>query len=138
MPDFDLQKDIQVRKPKNLCLITAMVPTGKASAFLEKLGHEKGIWSGYYIRARKPVVVFVKGLRAPGPASEVDEIYILCPRRRKNEIFAFAYDALDLNQPNNGFLTVTRVARGCEINIPKDPDQPHEDDDADATVIDIL
>jgi len=91
-------------------LITAFLPSGRATGVLERLRKEHGLSSMAYHHARGIGTGTRRG-RNTFVSTEREVITVLVPDAQADEIFRIIYYAAGLNAPNTGLVFMERVLR---------------------------
>lgn len=104
-------------------LITAFLPSGRATGVLERLRKEHGLSSMAYHHARGIGTGTRRG-RSAFVSAEREVITLLVPEAQADEIFRFLYYAAGLDAPNTGIVFMERILRMSAMVAPEAGEKP--------------
>ena len=106
-------------------LITAFLPSGRATGVLERLRKEHGLSSMAYHHARGVGTGTRRG-RSAFVSAEREVITVLVEESRADDIFRFLYYAAGLDAPNTGIVFMERILRMSAMVEPETGAKPEE------------
>lgn len=108
-------------------IVTCVVPAGhEIVRFLERVSAETGIWSAFFHKSRHAMVDHDRRRPRIIQSQENDEVVILVPEGRLDEVVELCYEALGIGEPGGGMLFVTRTLRAEEIRMEAGTERPAE------------
>ncbi|MEM7245582.1 MAG: hypothetical protein AAF533_09575 [Acidobacteriota bacterium] len=103
-------------------LITAVLPSDvDVHALLERLRTEKGLTAANLDHGRGVGRFARAGGRRVGETSEKEILTALVEASKADDVFAFLFDAADMNRPHGGLLYVQPIRRATRYELPDVP-----------------
>lgn len=98
-------------------LLRCVVFGGASKPFLSRLARDKGIWSFFYSGSRRAVGDHTRTRARVAQFVEDEEILILVPSDRLDEIMEFCWLQLHMDQPGRGVIYATPVDKASTITV---------------------
>ncbi len=105
--------------------ITCILPNGRALAIIESLEKEKGLVSANLGFARGTSTKF-ECWGGDGEEVEKDILDVVVPESRSEEIFAFLYEAAEIDSAYGAFMYMGCPIRAVPYVLPDIPAEPQE------------
>lgn len=106
----------RVPKRTDMVEIVASVPARHDTIVaMEKLAAEFGTWSFFTHKTRDAVVDYARRNPRIVAETEDDVLVVLVERERAEDIFQVMVDALKIDRPGGGGITMTRVVRATTL-----------------------
>lgn len=99
-------------------LIRCVAFGGASRPFISRLAREKGIWSVYSSGARRTTADHGRRRARLAAFVENEEIFILVPSDRLDEIVEFCWLQLRMDQPGRGVVYATPVEMAHPFRVP--------------------
>jgi hypothetical protein len=101
-------------------LIRIIAFGGASKPFLSRLAREKGVWSFFYSGSRRAVGDHTRTRGRVTQFIENEEIHILVPSGRLNELMEFAWVQLGMDKPGRGVIYATPTDMAALAAVPTD------------------
>lgn len=101
-------------------LIRCVAFGGASKPFISRLVREKGIWSVFFSGARRTTADHGHRRARLAAFAENEEIFILVPSERLDEILEFCWLQLHMDKPGRGVIYATPVEMASPMVAPPD------------------